>query len=107
MFGLALTTPTIYGNTFWQWLNQMYHSQLNIGNRNVSVEFTDRHDMVGKTAAFFTSLIAAFAIRMFISNLTRTFTGGLLMIAGDFATYLATGTAGFINAYMLREPEMY
>ena len=105
-FGLIITPPTPFNTILWQWINQTYNAQCNYGNRNASSEYTVKTVMRSYVAACVASISVALFTRMLVSGWTKSMTGGLLVIFNAFTAYLATSSAGFLNAFMMRVTEL-
>ena len=43
--------------------------------------------------------------RMFVARWTTSMAGGLLFVFNSLTAYLATSTADFMNAFLMRVPE--
>ena len=105
-FGLIITPPTPFNTVLWQWINQTYNAQCNYGNRNASSEYTAKTVFRSYMAACAASISVALLSRMFVSRWTRGMTGALLVIFNAITAYIATSSAGFLNAFMMRVTEL-
>lgn len=105
-FGLMVTPPTPFNTILWQWINQTYNAQCNYGNRNASSEYTVKTIWKSYVAACIASISVALFTRMLVSKWTRPMSGGLQVIFNAFTAYLATSTADFLNAFMMRVTEL-
>lgn len=106
VFGLIITPPTPFNTILWQWINQTYNAQCNYGNRNASSLYTTKTVFRSYLAACVVSISVALLTRLIVSRWTRSITGSLLVIFNAFTAYLATSSAGFLNAFMMRITEL-
>lgn len=105
-FGMIIAPPTPFNTILWQWINQTYNAGVNYGNRNASANYT-MHD-IGKSyfAACSVSILVSLGIRKALESRTRYMKGGKLIMFNSISTFFAISTAGFLNAYLMRQTEL-
>ena len=105
-FGFIIAAPTPFNTVFWQWVNQTYNAFLNYGNRNASSKYTNEDIIKSYLAACGSSLTISLAIRKALSSRTKGVTGAKAYIFNATSSFFACASAGFINAWFMRQTEM-
>lgn len=105
-FGLIIAAPTPLNTIFWQWVNQTYSASVNYGNRNATSVYTTEDLVKSYTAATFTSIGVALSIRKMVEKHTRNMKGGKLLVFNSISSFFAISSAGFLNAYLMRQTEL-
>ena len=62
--------------------------------------------MKGYSAACSSSIIVALSIRKALESRTKHMKGGKLVIFNSISAFFACSTAGFLNAYFMRQTEL-
>jgi len=75
---------------------------VNYGNRNASSEYTTKDIMKSYTCACSVSIGVALTIRKALAKRTAGLKGPKLLIFNSISAGAAIGTAGFVNAYLMR-----
>jgi hypothetical protein len=105
-FGMIVTAPTPFNTILWQWINQTYNATLNYGNRNASSNYTEKDIAKSYGAACVSSIAVALGIRKALEGKTKHMKGSKLVIFNSISAFFACSTAGFLNAYFMRQTEM-
>ena len=105
-FGLIIAAPTPLNTIFWQWVNQTYNAAVNYGNRNATSVYTKEDLVKSYTAATVTSIGVALGVRKMLEKRTRSMKGAKLLVFNSFSSFLAISSAGFLNAYLMRQTEL-
>ena len=105
-FGMIITAPTPFNTIFWQWVNQTYNAVLNYGNRNASSNYTTNDIMKSYGYACASSISVALGIRKMLSGKTKHMKGAKLIVFNSISAFFACSTAGFLNAYFMRQTEL-
>lgn len=105
-FGMIITAPTPFNTVFWQWANQTYNAALNYGNRNASSLYTQQDILKSYGGACVASIGLALGIRMMLSSRTKGMKGAKLIVYNSISAFFACSTAGFVNAYLMRQTEL-
>lgn len=105
-YGFILAPPTIGNTIFWQWINQSYNACMNYGNRNASSPQTNTDILMAYTAAVTSSIGIGLFLRKTFKKYTTGFTGAKMFAVNSMTSYFAVCTAGFLNSYCMRRPEM-
>jgi len=79
---------------------------LNYGNRNASSNYTEKDIAKSYGAACVSSIGVALGIRKALEGKTRHMKGSKLVIFNSISAFFACSTAGFLNAYFMRQTEM-
>jgi hypothetical protein len=79
---------------------------MNYGNRNASSPNTTGDLLFGYSMAVASSVGVSIGLRKLSANVTRSMTGGTLVLANSLINYVAVATAGFLNSYCMRMGEM-
>lgn len=106
LFGMLLSPPTMANTIFWQWFNQSFNAGLNYGNRNASSPYTTKDLAFGYSAAVGSSVSMALILRKLFANVSKSVTGTKLILVNSVIVALASGTAGFLNTFCMRNVEM-
>lgn len=106
-YGLIIAKPTVFNTVIWQWINQTYNAMFNYGNRNASSVYTTKDIVQGYACAVAASITVALGLRKYFSTFTAAMGGGAkLIIFNSISTFFAVSTAGFLNAYLMRQTEL-
>lgn len=105
-FGLIIAAPTTFNTVFWQWVNQTYNAAVNYGNRNASSVYTQEDIVKSYSAATITSIVVALGIRKALESRTRSMKGAKLLVFNSISSFFAISSAGFLNAYLMRQTEL-
>lgn len=106
LFGMLISSPTVFNTVFWQWFNQSFNAGLNYGNRNASSKYTTKDLAYGYSAAVGSSVTVALLLRKLFSNVSRGVTGSKLILINSVVSSIAGGTASFLNTFCMRRIEM-
>jgi len=105
-FGFIIAAPTPFNTVFWQWINQTYNAWLNYGNRNASSTYTTKDISMSYFAACSSSIILGLGIRKLLKKRSNSATGAKLILLNSISSFFACASAGFINAWCMRQTEM-
>jgi len=105
-FGFIIAAPTPFNTIFWQWINQTYNAWLNYGNRNASSNYTTKDIALSYIAACSSSIIVGLGIRKLLEKRSNSATGAKLILLNSVSSFFACASAGFINAWCMRQTEM-
>jgi len=105
-FGFIIAAPTPFNTIFWQWVNQTYNAWLNYGNRNASSKYTTQDIAISYAAACTSSITIGLAIRKAVSGRAAKLSGASLILLNSVSSFFACASAGFLNAYCMRQTEM-
>jgi len=98
-----LTTSSLAGTVFWQWVNQSYNSATNYANRS-GADMSTQQIVSSYAIATGTACSIGFGLRYLVNNGPKVF-GRLAGIPGVIP-YCAVGAAGSANVWFTRAPEM-
>ena len=79
---------------------------MNYGNRNATSTYTYQDISKSYSMALFSSISVSLAIRKALSGKTANMSGSLLIVYNSISTFFACSTAGFLNAYFMRQSEL-
>ena len=105
-WGMIIVAPTPMNTIFWQWVNQTYNATVNYGNRNASSQYTKKDIMQSYLCACGASIGVSLLIRKGFASRARTVSGARLIILNSISTMFAVATAGYLNAYLMRQAEL-
>ena len=105
-FGMLIAAPTPFNTIFWQWMNQTCNAGLNYGNRNASSTYTNKDVAVSYCMAVLLGASVSLSIRKYFSRWTKHMTGTKLVMMNSISTFVACSSAGYLNAYMMRQTEL-
>ena len=105
-FGFIIAAPTPFNTIFWQWINQTYNAWLNYGNRNASSNYTTKDIALSYAAACSSSIVVGLGIRKLLEKRSNSATGAKLILLNSVSSFFACASAGFINAWCMRQTEM-
>jgi sideroflexin-5 len=105
-FGFIIAAPTPFNTIFWQWVNQTYNAWLNYGNRNASSNYTMEDISKSYVAACASSITIGLGIRKMLAKRSAAATGASLILLNSVSSFFACASAGFLNAYFMRQTEM-
>jgi hypothetical protein len=103
---MIITAPTPFNTILWQWINQTYNALLNYGNRNASSTYTTNDILKSYGYACAASISVALGIRKGLSSRTKEMVGAKLVIFNSISAFFACSTAGYLNAYCMRQTEL-
>lgn len=106
LFGMLISAPTTTNIIFWQWFNQSFNAGLNYGNRNASSPYTNKDLAFGYSAAVGSSVSMALILKKLFANVTKNVTGSKFILVNSIIAAMASGTAGFLNTFCMRQVEM-
>ena len=105
-FGFIIAAPTPFNTIFWQWINQTYNAALNYANRNASSKYTTEDITKSYIAACTSSITISLGIRRLLASRTAGVSGAKGYIYNAFSSFFACASAGFLNAWFMRQTEM-
>uniref|UniRef100_A0A7S3CLF2 Sideroflexin n=1 Tax=Strombidium rassoulzadegani TaxID=1082188 RepID=A0A7S3CLF2_9SPIT len=105
-FGMVVAAPTTFNTIFWQWVNQSYNAALNYGNRNASSSYTSQDILKSYSYACASSITVALGLRKMLESRTKNMRGAKVFVFNTVSTFFACSTAGFLNAYCMRQTEL-
>jgi len=105
-FGFIIAAPTPFNTIFWQWINQTYNAFLNYGNRNASSVYTTQDIFKSYSIACASSITVGLAIRKLLAKRSAAATGASLIVLNSVGSFFACASAGFMNAWFMRQTEM-
>ena len=105
-FGFIIAAPTPFNTIFWQWINQTYNAALNYANRNASSKYTNQDIIKSYVAACSSSILIGLVIRKALAGRTAGITGAKAYVYNAFSSFFACASAGFLNAWFMRQTEM-
>eukprot|EP00474_Spongospora_subterranea_P010205 CRZ10663.1 hypothetical protein [Spongospora subterranea] len=94
-----LTTTTVPGTIFWQWVNQSYNVAVNHSNRNASNAMSNEQILKAYTGA----VLASCSISVGLNQIAKRANMKLL---GQFTPFIAVATAGALNVVLMRRNEL-
>lgn len=105
-YAMIITAPTPVNTILSQFVNQTYNACVNYGNRNASSTYTTSDILKSYSCACASSIGVALAIRKMFESRTRHVVGSKLIIYNSFSAMIAVATAGYLNAYLMRQSEL-
>lgn len=103
---MIIAAPTPMNTIIWQFVNQTYNATINYGNRNASSSYSKKDVMSSYLCACAASIGVSLLIRKHFEARARTVSGSRLIILNSISTMFAVGTAGYLNAYLMRKSEL-
>ena len=79
---------------------------MNYGNRNATSNYTNNDILKGYAVACVASIGTALLIRKGFSSYTKNMKGAKLVVMNSISSFFACSTAGFLNAYFMRQSEL-
>lgn len=105
-FGMLMTSPTPFNTILWQWVNQTYNASMNYGNRNASSKYTTADIAKSYASAVSIAVVLSLGIRQAVKGRVAGVTGAKMVFFNTVSTYIACASAGFSNAYLMRQTEI-
>lgn len=105
-FGFIMAAPTPFNTILWQWINQTYNATLNYGNRNASSQYTMQDIAKSYGMACGASIALALGVRKAMNPLSKGVTGAKLLVLNTAGSFIGCSTAGFLNAWFMRQTEL-
>lgn len=105
-FGFLFTAPTPFNTIFFQWLNQTYNASLNYANRNASSNYQMQDIAKSYTIATTSAIGVGLGIRKAMSAQLKAASGSKLVFLNALSSFFAVASAGFLNAYFMRQTEI-
>ncbi|SPQ97473.1 Sidoreflexin [Plasmodiophora brassicae] len=94
-----LTTNTVVGTVFWQWVNQSYNVAVNHANRNASNPMSNEQIMKAYAAA----VGASCGISVGLNQIAQV---ANLRLLKQFTPFVAVASAGVLNVTLMRYNEL-
>lgn len=105
-YGFIIAAPTPFNTIFWQWINQTYNAFLNYGNRNASSIYTNEDIAKSYAVACASSISVGLLIRKLLAGRAAAASGASLIVLNSVSSFFACASAGFMNAWFMRQTEM-
>ena len=103
---MIIAKPTIFNTICWQWINQTYNAMLNYANRNATSTYTRKDIATSYFIASTSSISVALTVRRLLKSRTAAAKGATLYMLNSFGSFVACASAGFLNAWFMRQTEI-
>ncbi len=105
-FGMIIAAPTPFNTIFWQLINQTYNACFNYYNRNATSTYSYNDIFKSYGIACFSSISVSLGIRRLLKARTAAATGGSYYLMNAFSSFVACGSADFLNVWCMRNTEI-
>ncbi len=103
---MLIAAPTPFNTIFWQFVNQTYNAMFNYHNRNASSAYTSDDIAKSYLIALASSISVGLGVRHVLNARFSKVTGPFYYVMNAFSSFLACGSADFLNTSIMRRTEI-